>query len=115
MKSLLWVPIAAVLLASCNDSTEKVTAPALNLPNSAYADLDKMAATMVSQAAVAPRCVQLRYISETGVIRSANRGSGCPLCGAGRPASVTAVIWNSAAGNNVIGRARCLTQSGETI
>ena len=116
MKSLRWVPMTALLLVmGCSDSTNEVTAPA-DLPNGGDAvNLDKMAAGMVAQAAVPPRCVQLRYISETGVVRTAKAGTGCSVCALGRPVSVTAVIWNGAARNNAQGRALCTTASGQTI
>jgi hypothetical protein len=116
MKLLPCTLMTVLLVTGCNDSTDKVTAPAADSPNGGDAvDLDKMAAGAVSQAAYAPRCVQLTYVSETGVIRTAKGGNDCSVCGSGRPVSVTAAIWNGAAGNNVIGRARCASRSGSTI
>jgi hypothetical protein len=116
MRSLLWLPLAALLVLGCNDSPNKATAPTADVPNGGDAvDLDKVAANVAAQAGNPPRCVQLKYISETGVTRTAKRGTDCSLCAAGRPVIVTAVIWNGAAGNNVIGKAYCKSRLGSTL
>ena len=116
MRSLLWLPLTALLVLGCNDSPDKTTAPTAGVPNGGDAvDLDKMAANVAAQAAYPPRCVQLKYISETGVTRTAKRGTLCSSCAAGRPVIVTAVIWNGEAGNNVLGKAYCQTRVGSTL
>lgn len=106
MKSLLWLPLSALLVFGCKESRNEVTAPSADAPNGGAVDLDNIAANMATQAGIAARCVQLRYVSETGVVRYKQRGSGC-FCQSGRPVSVTAVIWNGAWTNNTIGRADC--------
>lgn len=110
MKSLLWLPMTAILLLiGCKDSTDEATAPDVDLPvGSDAVDLDNIAANVATQVGPAARCVQLRYVSETGVVRSRQRGSGCS-CQHGRPVSVTAVIWNGVVLNNAIGKASCGT------
>lgn len=108
MKSLLRLLMTAILLIiGCKDSTDEATAPDVDLPvGSDAVDLDNIAANVATQVGIAARCVQLRYVSETGVVRSKQRGSGC-WCQSGRPVSVTAVIWNGVWSNNTIGRADC--------
>jgi hypothetical protein len=106
MTSLLWLPLTALLVFGCKESRNEVTAPMADAPNGGVVDLDNIAANVAAQVGIAARCVQLRYISETGVVRSKQRGSGC-LCQSGRPVSVTAVIWSGAWSNNTIGRADC--------
>jgi hypothetical protein len=103
MRSLLW--LTSLLVLGCNDSPGKVTAPAADVPNGGEVNLDKIAAN----AALGPaaRCVKIVYLSEANVLRTKQRGTGCSCLSGGRPVSVTAVVWNGAAGNNVIGRAYC--------
>src|SRR5918993_4211859 len=105
----LWLPLAAVLsLGGCNDSTEEVTAPGIDAPGGGdAADLNRMEATFASQASFPARCVQLRYVSETGVVKTRQKGNSC-TCSQGRPVSVTAVVWKGASQNNVIGKATCI-------
>ena len=107
MKSLLWLPLTAVLVLGCNDSPDEVTAPAAEVPYGGSAlDLDNVAATPLAQVGLTARCVQLRYVSETGALSTRQRGSSCS-CIPGRAVSVTAVIWQGAQANNGIGKAFC--------
>jgi hypothetical protein len=70
---------------------------------------------LAGNAGVTARCVQLRYISETGVIRNTQLGAGCSVCAFGRPVSVNATTWNGAFGNNVVGRAYCRTTTSTVL
>jgi len=115
MKSLLWLPLTALLVFGCNDSSDKVTAPAADLPNGGdEINLDKITANVAAQVGITARCVQLRYVSETGVISNRQRGSSCS-CFANRLVSVTAVIWKGAPGNNNIGKAYCTVTTGSIV
>ena len=105
MKSLIWLPLTAVLVLGCNESPDEVTAPAAAMPvGGSEMDLDNVA--NLAQVGLTARCVQLRYVSETGALSTRQRGSSC-TCIPGRPVSVTAVIWNGAQVNNAIGNALC--------
>ena len=106
MRSLLWLPLTSLLVLGCNDSPGKVTAPAADVPNGGEVNLDKLAAN-ASALGPAARCVKIVYLSEANVLRTKQRGTGCSCLSGGRQVSVTAVAWNGAAGNNVIGRAYC--------
>jgi hypothetical protein len=107
MKSLLWLPLTAVLVLGCNDSPDEATAPAAEVPGGGSAvDLDNVAVNLSAQVGLTARCVQLRYVSETGAISTRQRGTSC-ACLAGRPVSVTAVLWGGAQSNNAIGKAFC--------
>jgi len=108
MRSLLWLPLTSLLVLGCKDSPDKVTAPAADVPNGEV-NLDKIAANAATAAALGPaaRCVRIVYLSEANVLRTKQRGTGCSCLSGGRQVSVTAVVWNGAAGNNVIGRAYC--------
>ncbi len=107
MKSLLWLPLTTLLVFGCHEAADEATAPSKDVPNRASeVNLDDMAANVLTQAGLAARCVQLRYVSETGVTSNLQRGPSC-TCSPGRLVSVTAVIWNGAGGNNNLGRAFC--------
>jgi hypothetical protein len=107
MKSLLWFPLTALLVFGCNDSPDEVTAPAAVAPNGGdELNLDNIPADLMPQVGPATRCVQLRYVSETGAIHTRQRGTNCS-CWSGRLISVTAVIWKGARLNNTTGKAYC--------
>jgi hypothetical protein len=115
MRALLRLPLAALLVFGCNDSTDRVTAPTTAVPNSENEmDLDAVATNLANQVGVATRCVQLRYVTETGVLKTKQKGSSC-TCSANRQVSVTAVIWNGVWLNNVIGKATCLVPNLGTV
>jgi hypothetical protein len=115
MKSVLWLPLTALLVFGCNDSSDKVTAPASDLPNGDdEISLDKITTSVAAQVGITARCVQLRYVSETGVISNRQRGSSCS-CSANRLVSVTAMIWKGALGNNSIGKAYCTGGIGSIL
>jgi hypothetical protein len=115
MRSPLRLPLAALLVFGCNDSPDRVTAPTAAVPNGRdEVDLDGIAANLATQAGVTARCVQLRYVTETGVLKTKQKGSNC-TCSYPRAVSVTAVIWNGALFNNVIGKASCLMPNIGTV
>jgi hypothetical protein len=116
MKSLLCLPITALLLVmGCNDSSDKVTAPGVDVPNGGdLADVDRIEANFAAQYSPPARCVQLRYISETGVVSTRQKGNNC-TCLQGKPVFATAVIWKGAYQNNVIGKASCFGSSYGTV
>jgi hypothetical protein len=108
MRSLLWLPLTALLALGCKDSPTKVTAPAEVVPTDGDAvDLDRIAENMAAQAGVSPRCLQVRYKVTGGTLRKVQRGSDCS-CISGRQASVTAAIWGGSTLNQVIGKAYCV-------
>ncbi|HEY3012590.1 MAG TPA: hypothetical protein VGJ36_07590 [Gemmatimonadales bacterium] len=108
MRSLLWLPLTALLVFGCKDTPTKVTAPAEVAPNDGDAvDLDRIAENMAAQAGVSPRCLQVRYKVTGGTLRKVQRGSDCS-CVSGRQASVTAAIWGGSTLNQVIGKAYCV-------
>ena len=116
MKSLLLLPMTALLLVmGCKDSTDEVTAPAVDLPDGGNAmDLERIEANFAAQFSPPARCVQLRYITEAGVVNTRQKGNIC-TCSSGRQVSVTALIWRGAYQNNVIGKASCLVPSIGTV
>jgi hypothetical protein len=108
MRSLLWLPLTALLVFGCKDTPTKVTAPAEVGPNDGDAvDLDRIAENMAAQAGVSPRCLQVRYKVTGGTLRKVQRGTDCS-CISGRQASVTAAIWGGVTLNQVIGKAYCV-------
>jgi hypothetical protein len=108
MRSLLWLPLTALLVFGCKDTPTKVTAPAEVGPEDGDAvDLDRIAENMATQGGVAPRCLQVRYKVTGGTLRKVQRGSDCS-CISGRQASVTAAIWGGVVLNQVIGKAYCV-------
>jgi len=114
MRFRLWLPVAALLsFGGCTDSTDKVTAPASPGRGDAV-DLDRIEANFEAQFSSPARCVQLRYISETGVVKTKQKGNSC-TCSQGRPVSVTAVIWKGAYQNNVVGKASCVSSLYGTV
>jgi hypothetical protein len=116
MKFLLWLPITALLLVmGCKDATDEVTAPAVDLPDGGNAmDIERMEANFAAQFSPPARCVQLRYVSETGVVKTRQKGNSC-TCSQGQPVSVTALIWKGVPTNNVIGKASCLVPTLGTV
>jgi hypothetical protein len=112
MRRLLWLPVTALLVFGCEDAPDKVTAPdGAAEAEAALASVANADPTLTASGGA--RCVQLRYTSETGITRTAQRGTGCS-CVPGRPVSVTATIWNGAAGNKAIGGAGCTSAAAIT-
>lgn len=73
MKSLLWLPLTAMLVLGCNDSPNEVTGPAADVPNGGsemnldQANLDNVAAKVTTQA--------VRSVLEAANVRLASHGA----------------------------------------
>jgi hypothetical protein len=115
MRSPLWLSLAALLVFGCNDSPDRVTAPAVVVPNGDDVDVDEIAENLMTQGYVPARCVQVRHVSENGTKKNAAKGDCTCVTGRGRLVSVTAVIWSGAAGNNVLGNAYCRQSLGASL
>jgi hypothetical protein len=116
MRPLLRLSLAALLVLGCNDSPDRVTAPAVVVPNGDDVDVDKIAENLMIQGAVPARCAQVQYVAQSGKKRYGSRGDcTCVISRVPRRVTVTAVIMNGSAGNSVTGRAYCRQNLGATL